>query len=259
MRKRPSTFVLFLEAGMSDRSPLFAPPRVLAATLVVVGLIAGGLTARRAIASDHQDSPEVELNPASDMTDFYAFPGATAGNIVLVMDSWAFLTPANTPSVSFDPNLLYQFKVENTGAPIENLVFQVTFQGTGSGQTVEVRGPVAPPVLGAMQNTVSSTTPIISGPVNKVLTGGGIQFFAGPRSDPFFIDLEQFFRILPDRKPVTGPLSQLPTTPTATGFRNPGVDYVAGHNVLSIVMEMPATMLTTGGNAKIGLWATISR
>jgi Domain of unknown function (DUF4331) len=245
---------------MSDRKPLFTPPRVLAAALIVVGLLGGGLIARRALASDHQDSPDVELNPASDMTDFYAFPGATAGDIVLAMDSWAFLTPAETPSVSFDPNLLYQFKVDNTGDAVEDLVFQVTFQGTGANQTVEVRGPVAPPVVGAMQNTVSKTTPIISGAVNKVLTGpNGIQFFAGPRSDPFFIDLEQFFRILPDRKPVTGPLSQLPNTPSAAAFRNPGVDFVAGHNVLSIVMEMPATMLTAGGNAKIGLWGTISR
>jgi hypothetical protein len=245
---------------MSNRTPLFTPPRALAAALVVAGLVAGGLITRRAIASDHQDSPDVELNPASDMTDFYAFPGVTAGNIVLVMDSWAFLTPAQTPSVSFDPNFLYQFKVDNTGDAVEDLVFQVTFQGTGANQTVQVRGPVAPPVVGAMQNTVSKSQPIISGAVNKVLTSSsGIQFFAGPRSDPFFIDLEQFFRILPDRKPVTGPLSQLPVAPSATGFRNPGVDYVAGHNVLSIVMEMPATLLTAGGNAKIGLWGTISR
>jgi len=245
---------------MSDRTPLFTSPRVLAAALVLTGLLAGGVIARRAVASDHQDSPDVELNPASDMTDFYAFPGATAGNIVLVMDSWAFLTPAETPTVSFDPNLLYQFKVDNTGDAVEDLVFQVTFTGTGSSQTVQVRGPIAPPVAGAMQNRVSTAKPIISGPVNKVLTSAsGIQFFAGPRSDPFFIDLEQFFRILPDRKPVTGPLSQLPNTPSATGFRNPGVDFVAGHNVLSIVMEMPATVLTSGGNAKIGLWGTISR
>ena len=33
----------------------------------------------------------------------------------------------------------------------------------------------------------------------------GIQLFAGPRDDPFFIDLEQFFRIMPDRQPVSGP------------------------------------------------------
>jgi Domain of unknown function (DUF4331) len=245
---------------MPVRRSSFTPPRLLAAVLVVAGLTAGALVARRAIASDHQDSPDVELNPAMDMTDFYAFPGATSGNIALVLDSWAFLTPAATPSTSFDPNLLYQFKVDNTGDAVEDLVFQVTFQGTGSGQTVQVRGPITPPVVGAMQNTVSTVKPIISGPVNKVLTSSnGIQFFAGPRSDPFFIDLEQFFRILPDRKPVTGTLSQLPDTPSASGFRTPGVDFVAGHNVLSIVLEVPTAMLTSGGNAKIGLWGTISR
>lgn len=242
---------------MSFRRTWCARPRVLTAALVVAGLTAAGVVGRRAFASDHQDSPDVELNPAQDMTDFYAFPGATAGNIALAMDSWAFLTPAETPSVSFDANLLYQFKIDNTGDANEDLVIQVTFQGTGANQTVEVRGPVKPPVVGAMQNTVADVKPIISGPVNKVLTGGGIQFFAGPRSDPFFIDLEQFFRILPDRKPVTGPLSQLPNSPSASAFRNPGVDFVAGHNVLSIVMEMPASMLGTAG--KIGLWGTISR
>ena len=28
------------------------------------------------IGSDHQDTPEVELNPKQDMTDVYAFPGS---------------------------------------------------------------------------------------------------------------------------------------------------------------------------------------
>jgi hypothetical protein len=230
-----------------------------AAALAVCAVVTGALFARHAIASDHQDSPDVELNPASDMTDFYAFPSSTTGNIVLAMDSWAFLTPAETPTASFDPNQLYQFKVDNTGDAKEDLVIQVTFQGTGANQTVQVRGPIAPPVVGAMQNTVSTAAPVVSGKVNTTLAANGMTVFAGPRSDPFFIDLEQFFRILPDRKPVTGPLSELPSTPSATGFRNPGVDYVAGHNVLSIVIELPSSMLTSGGNSKIGLWGTISR
>jgi Domain of unknown function (DUF4331) len=235
-------------------------PWLVGAGLTICALGAAGLVARRAIASDHQDSPEVELNPAQDETDFYAFPSpTTSGNIVLAMDSWAFLTPAETPSVSFDPNQLYQFKVDNTGDAKEDLVIQVTFQGTGADQTVQVRGPTTPPVVGAMQNTVANVPAAITGKVNTTLSGNGMKVFTGPRSDPFFIDLEQFFRILPDRKPVTGPLSELPSTPTATGFRNPGVDYVQGHNVLSIVIELPAAMLTAGGNSKIGLWGTISR
>ena len=242
-----------------DRKRLLTRPRVAAACLLGV-LAAGGLVTRHVFASDHQDSPDVELNPASDMTDFYAFPGSSAGRIALVLNSWAFLTPANTPNVSFDPNLLYQFKIDNTGDAKEDLVIQVKFSGTGSSQTVQVIGPIAPPVVGAMQNTVSSASPAVSGKVNTILgSANGMQVFAGPRSDPFFIDLEQFFRILPDRKPVTGTLSQLPSTPTATGFRNPGIDYVLGHNVLSIVVELPVSMLTAGGNNKIGLWGTISR
>ncbi len=238
---------------------LLSRPRLLTAGLLVA-LVAGGLATRHALGSDHQDSPDVELNPATDMTDFYAFPGSAAGRIALVLDSWAFLTPASTASTSFDPNLLYQFKIDNTGDAKEDLVMQVTFSGTGANQTVSLWGPIKPPVVGAMQNTISTGTPVLTGKVNTVLgTASGIQLFAGPRSDPFFIDLEQFFRILPDRKPVTGTLSQLPNTPSATSFRNPGVDFVAGHNVLSIVVELPTSMLTAGGNAKIGLWGTISR
>jgi hypothetical protein len=195
-----------------------------------------------------------------DMTDFYAFPGSSSGRIALVLNSWAFLTPAETPSTSFDPNLLYQFKIDNTGDAKEDLVMQVVFTGTGANQTVSLYGPIAPPVVGAMQNTLSTTKPVLTGKVNTMLgSNTGIQLFAGARSDPFFIDLEQFFRILPDRKPVTGPLAQLPSTQSATSFRNPGVDYVKGHNVLSIVVELPTSMLTSGGNTKIGLWGTISR
>lgn len=233
--------------------------RLLVAGLVVA-LGVGVLTTRHVLASDHQDSPDVELNPSMDMTDFYAFPGSSSGRIALVLNSWAFLTPAETPSTSFDPNLLYQFKIDNTGDAKEDLVMQVVFTGTGANQTVSLYGPIAPSVVGAMQNTLSTSKPVLTGKVNTMLgSNTGIQLFAGARSDPFFIDLEQFFRILPDRKPVTGPLAQLPSTQSATSFRNPGIDYVKGHNVLSIVVELPTSMLTAGGNAKIGLWGTISR
>ena len=233
--------------------------RLLVAGLVVA-LGVGVLTTRHVLASDHQDSPDVELNPSMDMTDFYAFPGSSSGRIALVLNSWAFLTPAETPSTSFDPNLLYQFKIDNTGDAKEDLVMQVVFTGTGANQTVSLYGPIAPPVVGAMQNTLSTSKPVLTGKVNTMLgSNTGIQLFAGARSDPFFIDLEQFFRVLPDRKPVTGPLAQLPSTQSATSFRNPGIDFVKGHNVLSIVVELPTSMLTAGGNTKIGLWGTISR
>ena len=215
-----------------------------------------------ASASDHQDNPLVELNPAMDMTDVYAFPGTTSDRVVLVMNSSPFLTPAATPTASFDQNLLYQFKVDNTGDAKEDRVIQLVFKGTGSNQTVEVRGPVAPPVVGAMNNQVASADPVLTGRINQSLgSATGVQVFAGAREDPFFLDLEQFFRIVPDRKPSTGALSMLSDAPSASSFRSASaaVNYVRGFNVLSIIVELPASMLTSGGSSKIGVWGTISR
>jgi hypothetical protein len=241
----------------------FTRRRLLATLGVAVALAAvgaGGIGIAR--ASDHQDNPLVELNPAMDMSDVYAFPGSAPDRIALVLNSRPLLTPAQTPSASFDPNILYQFKIDNTGDAKEDRVIQVTFRGTGASQTVEVRGPVAPPVAGAMMNTVATSAPTVTGSINQVLgTATGIQVFAGAREDPFFLDLEQFLRILPDRKPSTGALSAIPDSPSATSFRSAStaVDALKGSNLLAIVIELPVSQLTSGGSAKLGLWGTISR
>jgi hypothetical protein len=238
---------------------------MLAAGLLVLAGAAGA--AGLAIGSDHQDTAEVELNPKMDMTDVYAFPGSAAGRIVLVMNSRAFLTPGATAAdASFDPDLLYQFKIDNSATldGREDQVIQVTFTGTGADQQVEVRGPVAPPVQGATANEVADVSPAVSGAINTNLgSSDNLQVFAGPRDDPFFIDLEAAFCILPDRKPEGGALSQpcaLTPNPAAPFyFRNPGVNYVDGFNVLSIVVELPSSLIENGAPGKLGIWGTISR
>lgn len=242
--------------------PFPSPARKRLVLGLAAALVAALGTIGIAVASDHQDSPNVELNPLQDMTDVYAFPSPTAGRIVLVMNTRAFLTPAAAPSASFDRNQLYQFKIDNNGDAREDKVIQVSFDGSGAAQTVSIRGPVVPPVLGAMGNTVATTAAAVTGGINTNLGAAtGMQAFAGARDDSFFLDLEQFFRIIPDRKPAAGPLSQLPNTPGAAGFRPVGqaVNYLVGFNVLSIVVELPVADLTAGGNAKLGIWGTISR
>jgi hypothetical protein len=237
--------------------------RALAAGFLVIA--GAGGAAGLAIGSDHQDTPEVELNPRMDMTDVYAFPGASPGRIALVMNSRAFLTPGATAAdASFDPDLLYQFKVDNDGDAREDRVIQVTFTGTGAEQQVQVRGPVAPPVQGAMMNQLADVSAAVTGAIDTPLgSSSDLQVFAGPRDDPFFIDLEAAFCILPDRKPVGGPLAEacaLSPSPSAPFyFRNPGVNYVQGFNVLSIVVELPSSMLENGAPGKLGIWGTISR
>jgi len=213
------------------------------------------------VGSDHQDTPEVELNPEMDMTDVYAFPSPTPGRIVLVMNSRAFLTPGDEGT--FDPDLLYQFKIDNNGDAKEDQVIQVSFRGEGANQQVQLRGPVAPPVAGAMMNEVADVSPAVSGALSTSLgSANGIQLFAGPRDDPFFLDLEAAFCTLPDRRPVGGALSgacALPANPQGGFFRNPGVNYLTGYNVLSIVVELPSTMVENGTPGRLGVWGTISR
>jgi hypothetical protein len=232
--------------------------KTLFAVLTVLGVAGGAVAARQAVGSDHQDTPEVELSPRMDINDVYAFPGSSPDRIVLVMTTSSPITPAQVAGASFDPNLLYQLKVDNDGDAAEDLVLQFTFEGTGTDQQVIVRGPVAPADVG-MMNRVVDAEPSLTGAFNQNLSQGGLQVFAGPRDDPFFLDLEQFFRIVPDRKPVSGGLSQLPDSPSASAFRNPAPDYLAGFNTLAIVVELPVADLTAGGTSRLGLWGTISR
>jgi hypothetical protein len=235
-------------------------------TAWILGVLAIGgavvATSARLLASDHQDTPEVELSPRLDINDVYAFPGSSPDRIALVLTTSSPLTPAATTNASFDTDQLYQIKIDNNGDAIEDLVLQFTFSGSGSAQVVSLRGPVAPSTTGAV-NRVVNVTPTLSGTVNTVLgSPGGVQLFAGASDDPFFIDLEQFFRIIPDRAPVQGPLSKIGPKPEASSFRNPGIDFLRGINALALVVELPEDMLlpaNAGADPHIGIWATTSR
>lgn len=228
-----------------------------AAFFAVIG-VATIIVGSRVYASDHQDTPEVELNPRMDINDVYAFPGASADRIAFAVTTSSPIAGSNA---SFDPNLLYQIKIDNTGDAVEDLVFQITFDnGTGTSQKYTVRGPIAPPMTGT-KNMLATTGNVVTGNVGSVSGAApGTQAFAGPRGDPFVIDLEQFFNIIPDRRPSTGPLSG-PATPTASAFRNPGIDFLKPFNALSIVIELPKSQVlaSTDPAAKFGVWGTISR
>ena len=226
-----------------------------AVALAAVAALATFATAR---ASDHQDTPEVEVNPRMDINDVYAFPGSAADRIVLVMTTSSPIAGSNA---AFDPNLLYQFKIDNTGDAVEDRVIQVTFEGSEPGsQRVMLRGPVAPAMVGT-RATLNTDGSVVTGAVGGALTGAnGITVFTGLRADPFVIDLEQFFNILPDRRPATGALSG-PATATASAFRTPGVDLLRPFNTLAIVVELPKSLLqaSTAADASFGVWGTISR
>lgn len=241
--------------------------------LVVATISLYGVHAVR--GSDHQDSPTVVSRPGADITDVFVFPAPDnpTSNVVFAMDVFP-LIPAgqsSSPQFAFDPAVLYQFKIA-TGVLAkdytEKLVMQFQASGTGSSQTLTMYGPTAPNETGTTNTLVKSTGTF---PFNTVSTlPGGIKVFAGPRRDPFFFDLAQFFKIIPDRNYTNHQNGATPPPATATSFNGfpanpngclttPSSNLLASFNVLQIAVELPRSMLEPGGptvGEVIGVWAT---
>ncbi len=240
------------------------PRRVPVMALLAVAVTAtSAVIARRLMASDHQDTPLVEMSPRFDVNDVFAFPSPTdPTKTVLVLGTSSPITPAQTPSFTFGTKdqELYQIKVDNTGDAKEDLVFQFTFLGHGRSQLVTMRGPVKPENVGTVNRIADGRA--IRGFTNTVIQSGDIKLFAGPRDDPFFIDLEAFFRVLPDRRPEGGPLSTItqgPLTFRAATGANPAVDFLRGINDMAIVVEVPTRLLANPAtNGRFGVWGTTS-
>ncbi len=219
--------------------------------LALVGLVALAVPVvliGRSHASDHADTPDIAANPGTDITDVYVFPSpTTSGNVVFAMNVHPLIAAGQGTAVSFDPNVLYQFKIDRDGDGVEDEVIQAKFSGTGANQTVQIAGPVHPSSTGTTTHFESPHTTI--GAINSTFSPrSGMKVFCGGREDPFFFDLEQFFTIFPDRAtPITGTPIADPNTPKAGGWRAPGAaqDFLSTHNynVLSIVIELPKKLL----------------
>jgi hypothetical protein len=207
---------------------------------------AAALIARRGSASDHRDSALLTTDKAADIADVYTFRSpANSNNTVLAMTVSGFIPPAEAGTTYFDPNVLYQWKIDNNGDAVEDLVLQAYVTGSGSNQVVHFRGPATPVTSGTTNRVLPGSDAVtvqISGTgAPTVATGGGLTVFAGPRDDPFFFDLVQFKHI------IAG---------DTTAFRNPGIDTFAGNDLLALVVELPSTML---GAPSVGVWGTTSR
>ena len=213
------------------------------------------LSAPTARASDHQDTTFLATKlTAADLTDLFVFERPSdPSKVVLAMDFDPLITRGEVRP--FDPAVLYQFKIDNTGDNVEDLVLQFRVNNIGRRQSVSVFGPGKPKKAGTESKLIGATG---VGFLDQTFsTSKGLKVFVGTRKDPFYFDLEQFFKILPDRDYLGAHSSGgLPEpTPTVTSFRSPGQDTLASFNVHSIVVELPRSLL---GKGKIGAWMTTS-
>jgi hypothetical protein len=210
--------------------------KLVLASIVAAAFITGGIL----YAADHIDTPAV-TNQTTDITDLYVFRAADLANLVFVANSQGLTSPANTANLKFDENTVLEFNIDKNGDNIEDLVIQCKYDAASN--KMQVYGPIAPSATGTkskLEGTVTAEVAVTAyGSAAVTGTGTtGIKVFAGPRDDPFFFDLNRYKAILAG---------------TAPGFSNPGTDTFAGTNVLSVVVEVPKTMIGATGNINVWL------
>lgn len=233
--------------------------------------------------SDHQDSPLTFARPAADITDVFLYPSTDPAKVVLQMDVDTSATPSANLT-QLDPGVLYQFKIAHSakggaGGP-EDMVIQLLPSGNGASQTIGVYGPFAPSVTGPVSAAGPLSGTVAFTAAGSATTGtvlkNGMRVYVGKRADPFYFDLAQFFKILPDRNAANQPNPGPPLT-QATGFRGftaafntlhgtacdttPAADFLSanGANVVAIVIEAPRALLAPDQTKQtIHLWTTTS-
>lgn len=221
--------------------------------------------------SDHQDSPLVTQRPGADISDMYVFPSSTnPENVVLAMNVHPIIPPGQGTHTYFDPGVLYQFKIDNTGDFVENHVIQFKATGVGANQKITLYGPNPPRIAGRTEYLGDPMGTVNYNQVGRL--NNGMTVFAGPRQDSFFFDLAQFFKIIPDRNAkYHPPFAKGPPPPTAHSFRGftgsnacdhtRAMDFLAGNdlNVLSLVIELPRKTLSRSGvPGRVNIWSTAS-
>ena len=216
------------------------------------------------VASDHDDGEADLKGRALNITDLYAFrekdqnPGAADGDLVFIMN----VNPRSLPRQQyyFSTNAAYQIHVDRIGsndatptgqtdvllrfefgAPAKDGSQRIKLTAKRDGQTFEAES-------GTLRTTplAAAATPNVA----RVSIGvGTLSIFAGLREDPFFFDVEQYFKVRAGAAGL-GP---------AVGFRNPGYDFTAGYNVLSIAVRVPRAWLQGRTQATtFDVWSTIS-
>src|SRR5262245_56276639 len=201
------------------------------AVAVVAAALVGAAGPQTASASSHREAPLIGADPTADNTDVYAFVSPDKQNTVTIIANYIpFEDPAGGPNYyQFDPNVLYELNVDNTGDGNEDVSYRFRFtktiakpdtflfttgpltSATDSDLNIRQTYSVTRVLLGEDGKEISSSVigsnipvpPPNIGPRSNPVPydafmgvtdlGGNRKVFAGPRDDPFFVDLGSIF------------------------------------------------------------------
>jgi len=239
-------------------------------------------------ASSHREAPITALDRTADITDWYAFVSFDhPDRVTMILNVDPFLEPSNGPNYfPFDPNVLYEMKVDNNQDGVEDVTLQFRFNtqirvpGLFTGFVGNLAG--IPPITaldgpgseGFSLRQTYTVTMIKNGKATD-LTGGralyAVPSNVGPNTMPDYqslfnqgiYDLGNGARVFagtvddPFFIDLGAAFDSLHfrmgiggvLTPQVDGddTHNYAPDAVAGFNVNSIVLEVPITWLTVDG------------
>jgi hypothetical protein len=249
--------------------------RTFTAALVLGGALLYGYQPAPVVASDHDDGETNIKSRNLSLTDLYVFredwqtgDAADAGNLVMVMNT----NPRSLPRQQyfFNTEAIYSFHIGRQSDP-DN---QVT------GRTdLRIDFRFAPPAANGQQDFTMEFVSVANElPTNQITVAGGkttpaapligdpnpapvvnnftgpngnvISVFAGLREDPFFFDVQAFFKV---RAALAG------AGPAAAfGDLDTAEDFAKDYNVNSIVVRMPIALLSANGETTFDVWETIN-
>jgi hypothetical protein len=243
------------------------------------------------LASSHREAPLIAEDPSADATDVYVFRSPDApSTVTLVANYIPFAASQGGPNFfRFSDNVLYEIHIDNTGDGKEDITYQFRFRtdtrsgltflsNTGqitslddadlnvrqfytltrvngnrrTGTATQIGGEfqVAPWNIGP-RSTPNYDANLAIPAIGSLPNGGKV--FAGPRDDPFFVDLGSVFDLLALRPIQALHLINEPGNAA-------GVDGLKGYNVMSLVLQVPITdVVQSATNQIIGVWTTASR
>jgi hypothetical protein len=254
--------------------------------LPVLGVAAIAATSLTVVdASSHREAPLITEDPVADNTDVYAFVAPDAKDAVTLVGNWIPLEqPNGGPNFhKFGDDVLYRFRIDTDGDATQDVTYEFRFRTKvmnpnsflyNTGQVTSLNDPdlnvrqyysvweikrgiseklIADNLQVAPANVGPRSTPSYSALADAATytLPGGIKVFAGPRDDPFFVDLGSVFDLAGLR-----PLNQAHLIPRNA---EAGVDGVAGYNTHTIAIQVPKSRILEQGEPTIGVWSSTYR
>jgi hypothetical protein len=186
-----------------------------------------------------------------DLTDLYVFPApGDAARTVLILNANTFAEAA-----AFHPEAVYRINIDNDGDAETDVAISVVFSEPDDGRqraTVYMARGSEARSAEAVGEPIIEDAQVSFGPQSEIATSGPYTFFAGLRSDAFFVDFEGILNLFDHEggknfTALAGPSKPSPWT---------GTDRLANENVFGMALELPTSVL--GGNPAVRIWGRAS-